>query len=156
MIDLESENFIISPIIPLIVFLFLFSLLLSGCIKAESIYSDKKFGFFEENISTCQINSKECFKNFPEIKGPFSFEEKSKASLIMGKYFCLSKKRNFEQNLKKIVTDEFIENNININLINSYEVTKTANRISNLIVDSCDITEIKNENLQFLIKEEFK
>ena len=129
--------------------------MLSGCIKDQSIPSEKKFESYKENKLICVNNNEECFKKFPEIKGPFSFEEKSKASLVMGKYFCLSKKIDFEQNLKKIVTDEFIKKNINLNLINSYEVTKTANSISNLIFDSCDITEIQNEDLQLLIKEGF-
>ena len=133
--------------------LIVFQLLISGCLKEKNPqYSN--INFIKKNNSKCNIkfDKDECLESFPQIKGPYSIEEKTKAILIMSKYFCLSTKDNFNFEPKQLVMDKFIEENIDLELINSYEVIKKANQISNLMINSCEIDLNNNEKLLKIIK----
>ena len=138
----------------IVLFLIIVQLLISGCIKEKNNESLKvNLIQINSNCDETKVNEK-CLEKFPQIKGPYTFEEKTKAIFIIGKYFCLAKKNNFNVELKELVIKEFIEEGVDLELINSYEVIKTANKFSELINNSCSGELYDNENLLKIIKGE--
>ena len=83
-------------------------------------------------------------------------EEKTKAIMIISRYFCLSNQKKLNDEPKQKVIDWFIQENIDLELINSYSVIKKANQISNLMVKSCDIENFDDEMLLKIIKSEIQ
>ncbi len=133
--------------------IFIFQLLILGCLK-EKKYEFSGIKSIQNNNSIClqNANLEGCLKNFPEIKGPFQNEEKTKATLILSNYFCLSRQKDLGTDLKNIVINRFIEEDIDLELINSYEVIKKADKISYLLDNSCNVEMFKNNNLFNKIK----
>ena len=127
------------------ILLILFSILLSSCVEDQNKFN-KEFELLQKNNFFCdkENNLKGCIEKFPEIKGPFSSEDMKKASIIIGKYFCLSREKTIDSNLKELVLGELIKEDVDTNLVNSYKVIKTAYKISNLMDKSCELN--NNEN----------
>ena len=132
-------------------------MLILGCLK-EKNPEFSSINFIKKNNSQCngRFNNAKCLENFPQITGPYPFEEKAKAILIISKYFCLSNQKKLNSDPKQLVKDKFIEENIDLELINSYNVIKISNQISNLITNSCDIKTFDDERLLNIIKSEIK
>ena len=68
----------------------------------------------------------------------------------------LIKSKKLHDEPKQKVIDRFIQENIDLELINSYSVIKKANQISNLMVKSCDIKNFDDEMLLKIIKSEIQ
>lgn len=130
-------------------------LLILGCFKEKNHQYSSKIIIQKDN-SQCneRFNKEKCLENFPQIKGPYTYEEKTKAILIMSKYFCLSNQKKLNYEPKQMVIEKFIEENIDLELINSYNVIKKAYKISNLIINSCDIENFDDERLLKIIQSE--
>ena len=132
-------------------------MLILGCFK-EKNPQFSSVNFIQKKNSQCnrRFNKDKCLENFPQIKGPYPIEEKARAILIISKYFCLSDKKNLNSDPKQLVKDKFMEENIDLELINSYDVIKISSQISNLISNSCDIKTFDDERLLNIIKSEIK
>ena len=141
----------------IILILIIFQLLTLGCLK-EKNNEYSSVNFVQTNSSKCneKYNNDQCLENFPTIKGPFTVEEKTKAIMIISRYFCLSNQKKLNDEPKQKVIDRFIQENIDLELINSYSVIKKANQISNLMVKSCDIENFDDEMLLKIIKSEIQ
>ncbi len=141
--------------IPLLVIL-LFTLVNLGCYKKENnldSFSSSKMEFM--SYKNCPNNNEGCLENFPEVISPFVFEDKSKTALIIGKYFCLSKNYKLK-NIKEMAKEELTKQNIDLGILNSYEVLLAANKIANLLDKNCSLNIIDNEDIEKIFKNQFK
>jgi len=118
---------------------------------------------FNKNITNAENNiaseDRELnLKKFPTFYGPFSFEEKGKAALIVSKFYCKNKKSfSVKDDIKEeLIQKEFLKNNLSINLKNSVEVLRAANKVSELLDEGCNFDSKKTSEKDLIFKQYFK
>ena len=108
-------------------------MLILGCLK-EKNPEFSSINFIKKNNSQCNegFNNAKCLENFPQITGPYPFEETARAILIISKYFCLSNQKKLNSDPKQLVKDKFIEENIDLSHLEVKNIVKDLDSHSNI------------------------
>ena len=130
-----------------------------GCFKKDKEFVISSISQGDISFQNCQKDNKKdnkkCLENFPNVLEPFLVKEKSKTALIIGKYLCLSKNKK-SKNIKFLVKKELMKENIDVGILNSYEVLLAAKKISNLLDKKCKLPLMNRKNIEEIFKNQFK
>ena len=126
------------------------------CLILSNILLSKNISDAGNNISG--ENRELNHKKFPTFHGPFSFQEKGEAALTISKFYCQNKKSlDLKDDFKEeLIQKELLKNNLSINLKNSVEVLRAANKVSELLDKDCNFDFKKTSEKELIFKQYFK
>ena len=104
--------------------------------------------------SSKQINSHKKATKDLKIYGPFSYNDKVKASLIYSKILC---EENDKVLIKKLIEKSNLENNLPLGIEFSFEVLKASNKLKKLYKNNeCTNLEIGEDMQKDIFENSFK